>query len=197
MPKIVDRDKYREELLLRSFDLFASRGYANVTMREIARKLDISTGTLYHYFENKQTILQKMIEIIALQEIKRVLDIVYKTEKIDKRVTIYLNYFKEREDFFEKLLLLLLDFKKFCVSDEYQQFLNKFADIIFNHVAEGVSTDKTFGTLAFIFLVGVGYMRMIVPDEIDIDKQFKLIKKISLMYLNDTSTLLKKKPVKE
>jgi AcrR family transcriptional regulator len=192
MPKIVDRDRYREELLLNSFDLFATSGYANVTMRQIAGELDISTGTLYHYFQNKQTILQKMIEVIALQEIKRLLEIVYRTNNIEERVSVYLDYFKNREDFYKKLLMLLLDFKKFCVSKEHDTFLNNFANIIFNHVAEGVGVDKRFGTLAFILLSGMGYMLLIVPDVIDVDEQFELIKQIALDYLTRESALIKK-----
>lgn len=191
MPKIVDRNKYREELLLKSFDLFTSRGYANITMREIAGELKISTGTLYHYFQNKQTILQSMLETIAVKEINRVIDIVYQTDNIEQRVVLYLNYFKEREDFFEHLMLLLLDFKKFCVSREHQKFLNNFAEIIFNKVAEGVGTDNDFGALAFIFLTGVGYMRLVVPETIDIDRQFNMTKELIRHYLRQESTLFK------
>ena len=192
MPKIVDRDRYREELLLNSFDLFAIHGYANVTMRQIAAELGISTGTLYHYFQNKQTILQKMIEVIALQEIKRLLEIVYRTDDIEERVSVYLEYFKNREDFYKKLLMLLLDFKKFCISKEHTAFLNNFANIIFNHVAEGVGADKRFGTLAFILLSGMGYMLMVVPDVIDVDEQFDLVRQIALDYLTRASGSPKK-----
>jgi len=53
MPKIVDHDAYRDELIERYFDDFAQRGYNDVTMREIAAKLNISTGTLYHYFPSR------------------------------------------------------------------------------------------------------------------------------------------------
>ncbi len=192
MPKIVDRDKYREEMLLKSFDLFASRGYANVTMRQIAGELDISTGTLYHYFQNKQTILQKMIEVIALREIKRLLEIVYRTDDIKERVSVYLDYFKNRENFYKKLLLLLLDFRKFCVLKEHDAFLNNFANMIFNHVAEGVGADKRFGTLAFILLSGIGYMRLVVPDTIDLDEQFGLVKQIAIQYLTPESAMITK-----
>jgi AcrR family transcriptional regulator len=50
MPKIVDHDQYRKELLSKCFDLFAEKGYGSITMRQIAEGLNVSTGTLYHYF---------------------------------------------------------------------------------------------------------------------------------------------------
>ncbi|MEA5464934.1 helix-turn-helix domain-containing protein [Leptothoe sp. PORK10 BA2] len=56
MPKVVDSEEYRKELLHRSFDLFASRGYASVTTRQISKELGISTGAMYHYFSSKQVL---------------------------------------------------------------------------------------------------------------------------------------------
>ena len=61
MPKIVDHEEYREVLLDKCFDLFARNGFAGATMREISKSLEISTGTLYHYFPNKESIFKSMI----------------------------------------------------------------------------------------------------------------------------------------
>jgi AcrR family transcriptional regulator len=69
MPKIVDADQYRQELLNKCFDLFANQGYANVTTRQIAKELGVSTGTLYHYFPNKQALFEQLVEQISLQDV--------------------------------------------------------------------------------------------------------------------------------
>jgi AcrR family transcriptional regulator len=69
MPKIVDADQYRQKLLNRCFDLFANQGYANVTTRQIAKELGVSTGTLYHYFPNKQALFEQLVEQISLQDV--------------------------------------------------------------------------------------------------------------------------------
>jgi AcrR family transcriptional regulator len=61
MPKIVDHDQYRKELLGKSFHLFAQHGYSAITMRQLAEGLGVSTGTLYHYFPSKQAIFEQMI----------------------------------------------------------------------------------------------------------------------------------------
>ena len=90
MPKIVDAEKYRKELLDKCFDLFANRGYANVTTRQIAEELGVSTGTLYHYFSNKQTLFVQLVEQISLQDvailqsIDRGLDIVAKIRELGR-----------------------------------------------------------------------------------------------------------------
>jgi AcrR family transcriptional regulator len=61
MPKIVDHDRYRKELLGKSFHLFAQQGYAAIAMRQLAEGLGVSTGTLYHYFPSKQAIFEQMM----------------------------------------------------------------------------------------------------------------------------------------
>ena len=61
MPKHVDHDAYRRELVTGCVELFAARGYG-LTMREAAKQLGVSTGTLYHYFPNKQALLRAVVE---------------------------------------------------------------------------------------------------------------------------------------
>jgi AcrR family transcriptional regulator len=69
MPKIVDHDQQRRMLLKRCFTLFRERGYQSVTMREIAREIGASTGTLYHYFPNKLSILEQLYEFAVHEDL--------------------------------------------------------------------------------------------------------------------------------
>jgi AcrR family transcriptional regulator len=69
MPKIVDSEEYRKELLQKCFDLFAERGYAQVTTRQIAQELGISTGAMYHYFPSKQVLFEQLVEEISAQDV--------------------------------------------------------------------------------------------------------------------------------
>jgi AcrR family transcriptional regulator len=70
MPKVVDSEAYRKELLHRCFDLFAEKGYANVTTRQIAKELGISTGAMYHYFPSKQALFEQLVEAISWQDVR-------------------------------------------------------------------------------------------------------------------------------
>jgi AcrR family transcriptional regulator len=50
-------DRRRAEILASAARLFAERGFANTTTREIAESADVAEGTLYNYFANKREIL--------------------------------------------------------------------------------------------------------------------------------------------
>lgn len=197
MPKIVDHDEYRKEMLDKCFDLFSTRGYANVTMREIARELGISTGSLYHYFSNKQTILQKMIEKIADEEITSILDIVYRTEDISIRVTSFLDYFTKKEGYYRKLLLLIHDFMRFCYSHDNQVFISDYAQSIINHVADGVGVGKNFGIIVFSYLTGLTLLLQATPGVVDVAQQMDIARRMALDYLKAESVLMAQDGPKE
>jgi AcrR family transcriptional regulator len=52
----------RSAILECALNLFASRGYDAVGVQEIVETLDLSKPTLYHYFGNKQGLLQALLE---------------------------------------------------------------------------------------------------------------------------------------
>ncbi|WP_165492227.1 TetR/AcrR family transcriptional regulator [Egibacter rhizosphaerae] len=62
MPKIVDHEEYRAELLAGSAELFADRGFDGLTTREVADALGVSTGTIYHYFSGKRDLFLRVVE---------------------------------------------------------------------------------------------------------------------------------------
>ena len=57
MPKIVDQDQRRAELLVAVWQVIARDGLENVTVRTLARETGFSAGTLAHYFADKDDIL--------------------------------------------------------------------------------------------------------------------------------------------
>ena len=51
----------REVLLKSAINLFAQKGYANTSIREIGAKANISSSIIYHYFKNKEEMLFEII----------------------------------------------------------------------------------------------------------------------------------------
>lgn len=57
MPKIVDWDARRDDVLEATWRVIAREGYAKTTIRKIAQEAGYSHGVLGHYFDNKHDIL--------------------------------------------------------------------------------------------------------------------------------------------
>ena len=63
MPKIVDHEARREELVEATWRVMARAGMAGSTMREIAREAGVSTGVLAHYFADKADLLASALRL--------------------------------------------------------------------------------------------------------------------------------------
>jgi AcrR family transcriptional regulator len=111
MPKVVDREQYRKQLLEQSFELFAEIGYGKITMRQLAQKLGISTGTLYHYFPSKEAMFLQLVEEQVQQDITNFLTQAESVPAdIRSRVSAILDFTKENRDYFSKQLIIWLDY---------------------------------------------------------------------------------------
>ncbi len=57
MPKIVDHETRRREIVEASWRVIAAEGLAGLTLRKIAESADCTTGRLTHYFANREEIV--------------------------------------------------------------------------------------------------------------------------------------------
>ena len=110
MPKIVNRERYRNELLDRCFPLFTDRGYAAIAMRQIAERLGVSTGTLYHYFDSKQAIFEKMVLSRIEKDLREFGHRLQHLESIEARVELMFNYIGTCQDEIFKEISLYLEY---------------------------------------------------------------------------------------
>lgn len=62
-------DKRKKQLLRVALDIFIKKGYYSTSTREIARQAGVSSGLLFHYFSNKESIYLELIKI-GIQEMK-------------------------------------------------------------------------------------------------------------------------------
>ena len=58
MPRLVDHEAKRREILEVTWRLMATRGADAATMREIARQAGYANGALAHYFANKDALIE-------------------------------------------------------------------------------------------------------------------------------------------
>lgn len=87
--------RHKEEILTAALKLFSDRGFHNVSMQEIAEQSEFSVGTLYKFFESKESLFAALIRSCA----HRVSDILIPIldEKADekRKITIYIEAHKQ------------------------------------------------------------------------------------------------------
>lgn len=112
MPRVVDHDERREEILARCVDLFASHGYAALPMRRIAAELGVSTGTLYHYFESKTALFRAMMKWLVVRDVAAASAAVTPEMGAEVRYGVLVAFVESNVDALQKALRIALDFDR-------------------------------------------------------------------------------------
>ncbi|WP_427162699.1 TetR/AcrR family transcriptional regulator [Aliinostoc sp. HNIBRCY26] len=186
MPKVVDHDEYRKELLCKCFDLFATKGYGSITIREIAQSLQVSTGTLYHYFPSKQALFEQLVEDISQQDMGKLLAEINNSEKLENKMISLGRYLVRNEDYFIKWLYIWVNFCQYQdiddlgsnsalnrVNQNYQQVV---LDLLGIH-------DKALASFVLSLVNGLILERLWCNQTIDFVEQCTLLGKMLTVYL--------------
>lgn len=185
MPKIVDHDQYRKELLDKCFNLFAEKGYGAVTMRQIAQELGVSTGTLYHYFSSKEVLFEQLLDDVSEQEMVQVTAEIQKAKTIGDRIEIGLQCLEQDRDYHEKLALLAVDFYQQQQRDGGEtDALRRLRTEVKSWIRELIGIqDEDVINLLFCHVDGLMYHRIYGGEPISITRQAKVLAQMIMAYM--------------
>lgn len=57
------KEQRRQEILYAALDLFVAKGYATTKITDIAEKVSMSVGLLFHYFESKEKLYEELVKM--------------------------------------------------------------------------------------------------------------------------------------
>ncbi|OWY67223.1 TetR family transcriptional regulator [cyanobacterium TDX16] len=185
MPKIVDRDQYRKELLLKSFDLFAEKGYGSITMRQLAQGLGVSTGTLYHYFPSKQALFLQLVEELDRQDLLNFLAEAGNPPTLTERIETMFNFVAKNEDNFCKQVLLWVEFyqqekAELSRNNAFHSSWDKTTQAIADYLQV---PDKAIADFVLNYLYGLLMRGIFETETISYPEQATLLSKILVAYL--------------
>ena len=186
MPKIVDHDQYRKELLSKCFDLFADKGYAAITMRQIAEGLSVSTGTLYHYFPSKQALFEQLVEDICERDVLLAKAELEGKQTLPERMEALGKFLAKNEDYYIKWTYLQVDFcqhqdsKEMQGSNAFQRATKRYEQTIYDIL--GIQ-DPVLAWFIFSLMDGLILERLMDNEMVSIAEQFALLSKMLTAYL--------------
>jgi AcrR family transcriptional regulator len=187
MPKIVDRESYRKELLNKSFDLFAEKGYSSITMREIALGIGVSTGTLYHYFPSKESLFEQLIEHLSYEDTKEeAVAELGNPPTLGEKIEILMDYVCKKEERILKDLLITFDFCQHKTRQELEN--NQALQAAGKRYEEAVCCyldldDPAIATFIINSVDGLIARRFYQGERVSFSEQATLLKEMLLAYL--------------
>jgi AcrR family transcriptional regulator len=187
MPKIVDHERYRKELLSQCFDLFADKGYGALTMRQIAQALGVSTGTLYHYFPSKEALFEQLIEELTEQDIHTITSALEGTVTLSDRIAAAFAFLEQSDDYFVKQTLILMDFYQQQGEAAIRQsgFFKRMLDRARQAVSKLLEVRDPDLEIFILGLVdGLTLQKIFDCDSVSLKKQSQILTEMLTLYLN-------------
>lgn len=71
----------REEIIEKSIQVFRQQGYHKTSMSDLAAACGLQKGSFYHYFKNKEALMQAVLERLHQYYHKKVFSIAYEVDK--------------------------------------------------------------------------------------------------------------------
>ena len=112
MPKIVDYEKRRKDIIQKALYVFAKNGYHSTRFSDIAKRCKMGRTSLYQYFKNKEDIFSNVVNHIMATlrvELQKILNSeeLSCTAKLKKIVQRLGHKFSEKQN----MMIILIDFK--------------------------------------------------------------------------------------
>lgn len=126
-----EKEKRKEEIIVAAYKVFSTKGFNRATVEEIASKAELSPGTLYLYFKNKEelytSLAVNLLKYLAI-EIEKVVDY---DLPVEKKIECFLEIFIDLYNHDPNVLISLFHLQSGEVlhnlSDEIMQELKKYS----------------------------------------------------------------------
>ena len=118
-------DFRRQQILTAAWECFAEKGYQETTIRDIANRMSLSTGTIYSYFKGKDELLEA-IHACSMQNKKKVADKIRQKETAREAINELFSLFLESCPFEEIRKAMRADLRSWSEALKRENFRKLF-----------------------------------------------------------------------
>ncbi len=184
-PKRNVSEKRKSQILDAAMDTFAEKGFHKTRMSDIADSSGLSKGTLYWYFDSKDTIILKLLDRVFEPELKKLTTLLADTQSAEERLLLYTE--RAGEDIIKMLRwmplfydFIALAFRQDLIKKTISKFYKNNVDLLIVLIQQGIdsgefkavnSLDAAIAISAII--EGTVMLWLYDPDHIDIKTHIK------------------------
>lgn len=131
MEKRIEKTSQSQKILQAAFQCLSTRGYANVSMRDIADEAGVALSQLNYYYKNKEGLFTEVVKMMMHQYLHEVEEKLKSTKNTKEKIASLVKYFNELIRKNPELLRLFIDFtaQSLWLPSFRRQLKNLFADL--------------------------------------------------------------------
>ena len=189
--KNMNKTSQSENILNAAYKCIASKGYANVSLREIANEAGVALSQLHYYFGSKKQLFREIIKKMMGKYVLEVETRLNNETTAKDRATSLINYFKEMLVYNSDLFRLLYDLTGLAIwSDSFKGLLSE----LFNELSEMIEklivnnsnfrerydnyNPKSIARMIFGAMFGIAIQALLDSENKDIIETFDTIQLI-------------------
>jgi AcrR family transcriptional regulator len=159
-----EKETRRQQILVAAKKIFSKKGFNNATMGDIAKEAELSTGTLYIYFKNKEEVFvsfsMRILHFLIIRidqalkrntntekQLENLAEALYDVYKYDPQAVTYICHLQSSETLDNLPSELLLKFKSLL-----QESIQAIADILEKGIKNRIIINRPPIVLARILL---------------------------------------------
>ncbi|WNF37239.1 TetR/AcrR family transcriptional regulator [Bacillaceae bacterium IKA-2] len=176
-PKIGMEPIRRKQIIKAAKQLIVTKGLAHFSIKDIAKEAQLSTGVLYHYFENKDDLLVDVLKDSFIETELLVQENVDLATSYQEKISAYLTTVAEVPDKNPDFYIILLNYlAQAPYHSELKRIINRFFENLGDFIEsileigyqEGVIKKYQKGTVANLILsqaMGVAFFYLVTNDK--------------------------------
>jgi AcrR family transcriptional regulator len=106
----VDRQSQSEKILSAAYGCISTRGYANVSLRDIAEEAGVALSQLHYYYKSKEGLFKEVVQSTVGKYLREVEHALKNGNTLEERTTSLIDYFRKMLRHNPELFRLLYDF---------------------------------------------------------------------------------------
>ena len=165
MPKIVNHMKYKEELLERCIPVFKDQGFHELNMRTLSSELQVSTGTLYHYFSSKENLFESLFIYLGKKTAIEITHELCNTGSQGEMLNRLFDHFENECERSQVQFLLSADLIRNNISENSEAIRQHWAEQMVKHLNRLLKLPDSMAQTIFVFLSGALYSSFMFQED--------------------------------
>ena len=146
-----------ERILNAAFKCISSKGYANVSLRNIANEAGVALSQLNYYYKNKEGLFTEVVKMLSKQYLYEIEDNLKEGKSEIEKISSLIKYFQQRLRSNPELFKLLFDLTSMSlwsasVKELLNNLFNSLADLIDKHIISNFPNKEKFKNYSSITL---------------------------------------------
>ena len=173
----VDRQSQSEKILSAAYGCISTRGYANVSLRDIADEAGVALSQLHYYYKSKEGLFKEVVQLTIEKYLREVEHALKNGGTLEERVASLIDYFRKMLRHNPELFRLLYDFTGLALwssvfSDLLKDLFRDLGNMLEKHVLDcsqaeilKVHSAKAISRLMVGGMFGTGIQVLLDYDE--------------------------------